>query len=702
MNRKQARTVTETDLNRVLKILERASTCLEIPINRSAVNLVDLTQNDDQDLIPLIMRAAAHAGMIMRPVSLEAAEVGDVLSEGMLVLCAFGENDFWLLESINGSTISASQFVEGVQANSLTIPQLGEMLSTQRSQTFVVSRELACESVSSVDQHNGDHTIGSHHHGDHHHASPVSRFLGILRLDQRDIWTVVLFALVNGILGLASPLAVEALVNVVSWGTYLQPLLVLGVILLVCLGLAGVLNILQNFVVEIIQRRQFVRFVSDLAHRFPRADQSELQGLYPREYANRIFDVMTIQKSLASLLLEGISIILATVLGMTLLAFYHPFLLGFDIVLLISMIGITWLLGRGGIDTAIDESITKYRVAHWLQDVLSSPAAFKINGGESLAIEQTNRLTTQYVLARQKQFRVVIRQFAFAAGLQAIASTAILGLGGWLVIRQQLTLGQLVASELVVTVVVGAFSKAGKLFEKFYDLMAAIDKVGHLLDIPVDPRQAIGEFEDKPAEVHWSNLNLANTQISATHIATGRRVAVTGMNALARTVLLKSISGLSLPEHGSIEVNGIEAKQVALAGRSIVAVAGPLELIHASLATNISLARTSVGLSHIREAIEKAGLTKTVAELHHGLDTVLQSDGQPLSIAAQAQVMIARAIVGKPKLLVIDGLLDLLPDDIRQQVWKNLSDPSNTWTLILGTNDSQLAATCDDLIELSH
>ncbi|MFO0939474.1 MAG: ABC transporter ATP-binding protein [Pirellulales bacterium] len=698
MSRKQNRPIPETELNRILKLLERASTCLDIPINRSAVNLVDLME-PGEDLVSLILQAASHAGMVMRPVSLVAHEICDVLSEGMLVLSVFDGTEFWLLESISGKNITANIFSETMVGRNLTEVELDSELDTRKAQTFVLTRELACEAASSFSQHSGGHTSAAAHN---HHHSPASRFLTMLRLDQRDIWTVVLFALVNGILGLASPLAVEALVNVVSWGTYLQPLLVLGLVLLLCLGLAGILNILQSFVVEIIQRRQFVRIVSDLAHRFPRANQEDLKGLYAREYANRIFDIMTIQKSVATLLLDGISIVLATVLGMTLLAFYHPFLLGFDLVLLLSMIAITWLLGRGGVDTAIDESITKYRVAHWLQDVLSSPAAFKVNGGESLAIEQANRLTTQYVLARQKQFRVVIRQFAFAIGLQAIASTAILGLGGWLVIRQQLTLGQLVASELIVTVVVGAFSKAGKLFEKFYDLMASIDKVGHLLDISVDQRRAIGEVKDAPAEIQWSNLTLAGTPISATHIAAGRHVAVTGISVSARNQLLKAISGLVLPEHGRIEINGTDAKQVAFSGRSIVAYAGPVEFIHSTLLTNVSLARTSVGLSHVREAIHQVGLTEAIANLPHGLDSVLQSDGQPLSIAQQAQLMIARAIVGNPKLLIIDGLLDLLPVELRRHIWMNLSHVDNPWTLIVGTCDSQLVGSCSDVIELSQ
>ena len=87
------------------------------------------------------------------------------------------------------------------------------------------------------------------------------------------------------------------------------------------------------------------------------------------------------------------SIVLTTMIGLILLAFYHPFLLGFDIVMVIAMISIIWVLGRGGIQTAIEESITKYRVAHWLQDVLSLPSVFKTGGGEALAIARSNQLT---------------------------------------------------------------------------------------------------------------------------------------------------------------------------------------------------------------------------------------------------------------------------------------------------------------------
>jgi putative ABC transport system ATP-binding protein len=180
---------------------------------------------------------------------------------------------------------------------------------------FVAKEELECSHLSAAGEHaHGDHdSHGGHGHGPDSLASrPLRRFMGLLRLDRRDIGTVALFALVAGILSLATPLAIESLVNVVSWGTYLQPLLVLAFMLLACLGLSGLLKVLQTCLVEIIQRRQLVRIVGDLAHRFPRANQASLVGEYPRELANRLFDIMTIQKATSVLLLDGVTLVLTT------------------------------------------------------------------------------------------------------------------------------------------------------------------------------------------------------------------------------------------------------------------------------------------------------------------------------------------------------------------------------------------------------
>jgi putative ABC transport system ATP-binding protein len=691
---------------RIDEVLRRIGICLHIPIDLTDLDLGEVPQAvREMDDFGLLVAGGRQAGVLIQEAAITPEELRGVLIEGFPVIIAHEDHTIWLLERLVGNRIEACRIDENFKVSLLRRSQLRGLLSQPGMRLFIAKKELECDSLSSTPGHDA-HS----HAGDHHaHPKPLRRFLSLLRLDRRDIWTVVLFASVAGILTLATPLAVESLVNVVSWGTYVQPVLVLGVMLLACLGLAGFLRILQTVVVEIIQRRQMVRIVGDLAHRFPRAKRSSLAGVYPREFANRVFDIMTIQKASAVLLLDGLSIVLTTVLGLVLRAFYHPFLLGFDLLLLFTMLSMTWILGRGGIRTAIDESLAKYRIAHWLQDVLSFPTAFKVNGGELLAVERANRIVIDYLAARQKQFSVVLRQVAFAISLQVVASTVLLGLGGWLVMRQQLTLGQLVASELVVTAIVGAFAKAGKSLEKFYDLMAGIDKVGHLLDIPVDVRSVVGEIAEGPAEVRWEGLVFhlpasgTECEIRSARVAPGAKVAFLGDDQSGKSLLMRALAGLSIPERGIVEVAGLEAQRAALDGAGrLVSYAGDIEIFHGTIQENIDLGRQDVGQNRVREVLQDIGLWDAILQLPAGLRTVLETDGNLLSRSQRAQICIARAMVGRPKLLLIDGIIDHLSQVARRSVWQALSAPSAPWTLLIATNDQQIIDVCSERIILTE
>jgi ABC-type bacteriocin/lantibiotic exporter with double-glycine peptidase domain len=94
----------------------------------------------------------------------------------------------------------------------------------------------------------------------------------------------------------------------------------------------------------------------------------------------------------------------------------------------------------------------------------------RYEGSAQFALERADHLIFDYLTARASHFRILMRQIVFALGMQAVASTVLLGLGGWLVISAQLTLGQLVAAELIVAVIVGSFAKLGKHMESFYDV----------------------------------------------------------------------------------------------------------------------------------------------------------------------------------------------------------------------------------------
>ncbi len=332
------------------------------------------------------------------------------------------------------------------------------------------------------------HAPGGDAHDDG--RSPFARLRTLARLERDDLWIVLVYATGVGLLSLATPVAVQALVNTVAFGALVFPVVVLALLLAGVLAFAGVLHALQMQVVETIQQRVFTRVALDLAHRLPRVRAEALDRSWGPELVNRFFDVLTVQKSASTFLLDGLSLVLSAGIGMLVLAFYHPALLAFDLVLVVSVSGLLWGLGRRGPYTAIRESKAKYRVAAWLEDLARSGATFRSPHGAEFASSRADELARAYLGARRESFKVVFRQYAGVLALQAIATGTLLGLGGWLVVARQLTLGQLVASELIVATVVSNLSKLGRKIDAYYDLLAAVDKLGHLADLPLERAHA--------------------------------------------------------------------------------------------------------------------------------------------------------------------------------------------------------------------
>ncbi|MCA9654808.1 MAG: ABC transporter ATP-binding protein, partial [Myxococcales bacterium] len=314
-----------------------------------------------------------------------------------------------------------------------------------------------------------------------------ARLRSFVRLERRELWVVVVYALVIGGLTLATPIAVQALVNTIAFGAVLQPLVVLSLLLLAGLGFSALLQVLEAYVVEVIQRRAFVRVAEDFGRRLPAVAPAVHGQRYLPELVNRFFDVLTVQKAAATLLLDGLSLALQAAMGLLLLSLYHPLLLVFGAVLVLLLGAVIWA-GRGAADTAAQESKAKYATAAWLEGVARVPSLFRGARAAEHAAERTEMLCRDYLSARRRHYRILLRQIAGGVGLQVLAMVTLLGVGGWLVMERQLTLGQLVAAELVIGAVANGFAKLGKHLEKAYDLAVGVDKIGAVVDLPLERR----------------------------------------------------------------------------------------------------------------------------------------------------------------------------------------------------------------------
>ncbi len=540
-------------------------------------------------------------------------------------------------------------------------------------------------------------------------ATPWGRLRAVLAPERGDLWVVLIYGVAVGVLSLVVPIAAQAIVNTAAFGTVLQPIVVLSLVVFGLLTVAGALRALQVVVAERLQQRLFARMAIDVAHRLPRARLEAYDTHRGPELVNRFLDVMTIQKSTALILLDGFALVLQAFIGMVLLALYSPVLLGFDVLLLAAMALVLFGLGRGAVRTSVAESYKKYEVVAWLEELARVPFVFKGPREAALALRRADEATQAYLEARQAHFRVLLRQVLGALAVQALVSALLLGVGGWLVARQQLTLGQLVAAELVVTPVVASFAKFGKHLETLYDLLAAVDKVGHLFDLPLE--RGGGEplpSGERPATLRLREVtfqygegSVSGVQGVNLEVAPGSRVALVGPHGAGKSTLVDLVLGLRAPTRGAVELDGVDLREVSLESlRAQAVLVRGIDLFDGSLAENVRVGRESISLHEVREALQAVRLLEDVLHLPHGLEEHLSAGQAPLSTGQSLRLVLARALVGRPRLLVLDETLDLLSPDVRAQVVDAVLAPGAPWTVVLTTHSAEVAARCDRVVRL--
>jgi putative ABC transport system ATP-binding protein len=551
-------------------------------------------------------------------------------------------------------------------------------------QWYLAQPMLAVESASSFDYQTGQQKQT---------PTPLRRLIAFLKPEASDIRTVFIFSLIVGVLSLTTPLAVEALVNTIAFGRYLQPLVILSLMVFIFLAFRAGLGILMAVVVEILQRRIFVRVVDDLSYRLTHVPVLFLKKKHGPELVNRFFDIVNVQKITSKLLLESTMLVLQTAIGMTVLAFYHPFLLGYDIGLLVLMTVVLYLFGRGAVKTAQRESQLKYDTAAWLQEIVRHPTTFKFNGGLGYAINRADELASNYIQERRRHFRILIRQITFSMLMQAVAATVLLGLGGYLVIAGQMNLGQLVAAELIVSAILGSFAKIGKDLESYYDLLAAIDKLGKLFDLPGEQNNKLQLAQPSgAAEIELVDVKLSQSRSTISQrVEAGSTTAIYGPSGSGKTTLMETIAGLQ-ENSGYVTVNGFRVDLISAESlQSRLAYINDIEIFYGSVDDNLRMGRSEVGSESMNEIIEKLGLQKTVTGFEKGFNTMLSVTGDPLSTGQAIRLVLARALIARPAALLVDGLLDRLSDQDLDDVLTRLDSLKADTTMVISTGRKAIA-----------
>jgi ATP-binding cassette subfamily B protein len=543
----------------------------------------------------------------------------------------------------------------------------------------------------------------------HETKTPVQRLWQLLVADKRDLVVLVVYTLVTGLVSLAVPLAAQALVNTIAAGIFLQPLVVLSFLVLGGLLFASALRMIMLCLVENLQQRIFARITLQLSERLPAIKTSALNKEYMPELINRFFDVMNVEKSWGKLLMDVPASILQVLIGLILMAFYSPLLLAFDLIILLFIGFAVAVLGLGGLRTSIQESVIKYRVAEWLEDMGRCLTSMKTNGSTNYLLQRTDNLTLKYITARRAHFAVLFRQAFGTYFFQALASAGILAIGGWLVINRQLTLGQLVAAELVVLNVLSALEKLIRNCDTFYDLLTGLDKVGHLSDLPVERKGGIClPHSDRGLTIQCRSLRFSyDSDIDVIKgmsllIDSGERASLVGASGAGKTTLASLITGLQEPSHGTVEVGGLDIRDLDLVSlrRQVGFVGDANEIFEGTIEDNISMGRPGVTHRDIRWALEVAQFSDDLIAMPDGIKTLLVSSGRNLSRGQVQRILIARAIVGHPRLLILDEAFTGIDERTKLKIIDELFSPRHQWTVFDISHDAEVVMRSDKIYVL--
>ena len=542
----------------------------------------------------------------------------------------------------------------------------------------------------------------------------LKRFFTLLSPDKMDILFIQIYGIAGGLINLTLPLGVQAIIGLVMAGAISSSWVLLVVLVTVGVFVTGGLQMMQIILTEMIQQRLFVRSAMAFASRIPKFKIEALSKYYPPELINRFFDTFTIQKGIPKVTIDITTAIFQIFFGIILLSFYHPFFIFFGVGNLVILYLIFHFSWNSGLRTSIQESTHKYELAHWLEEIARTMETFKLSGNVSLPIKITDILTNNYIKVRKKHFRVILFLFVNSVIFRTILTGGLLLIGGILVIDMELSIGQFVAAEIVIILIGQSIEKLVRALETIFDVLTATHKIGYVMDIPVERTTGV-DFETVDSgkgmavsikDLTFNYPNSTKDTLSGINLdlQPGERVCLAGFNASGKTTLINLVSGLFQDFGGNITYNGVPLRNLNIESvrENIGDVLTQEMIFPGTIEQNITMDRPNVNFVHVKEVADRLGLDEYVRNLPLGYNTYIKPEGSELPRSMARLIIIARAVVHRPQLLVVEEIMHNLQRNIKENISSFLTDEDQPWSMLVVSNDPIMAAKCDRVVVLRN
>lgn len=537
--------------------------------------------------------------------------------------------------------------------------------------------------------------------------TPFRRFIRLLIPDKEEIKNVYIYSIFNGIVALSLPLGIQAIINLIQGGQINTSWVILVFLVVLGVALSGILQIYQLRITEDLQQKIFSRAAFEFAYRIPRVRMEKLLDQYAPELVNRFFDTISVQKGLSKILIDFSAAGLQVIFGLILLSFYHPFFILFSFLLVIILYAIFRFTIKKGLKTSLIESKYKYQTAHWLEELARTNITFKLAGYTDLPLERANGNVAKYIGAREQHFKVLIRQYSLMVGFKVLVALGLLAIGGILVMEQLMNIGQFVAAEIIILLIMNSVEKLIMSLETIYDVLTSLEKIGQVTDLEMEEPKGVNMLEEcdgcgihlKFEDVSFKYPNKNELTLDAFNLTVEKseRLFITGPNGGGKSTLMHLTAGLYDIDEGNISFNNLPIGNLNRENlRSVIGdCLSDEQLFEGTILDNITMGKEKVSFEDVKWAFEKVGLIEFVNRLEHGYDTKIQPQGQTLPRSIVQKLLIARSVVFKPELLILEDTFEHIDIDDRIKIIDFLTDESNKWTLIAVSRDKYLAQKSD-------
>ncbi|KQN30531.1 ABC transporter ATP-binding protein [Sphingomonas sp. Leaf34] len=493
----------------------------------------------------------------------------------------------------------------------------------------------------------------------------------------------MVYGVAISLLSLATPISVQLLINSVANTAMPAPLWTLAGLLLGLLLVVAGLSAMRFWMMALFERRLFARIVAEITVRAVHAQNPFFADQNRGDLFNRYFDLVVVQKAVPSLVIGAFTIILQSAVGLIVTSFYHPLFLAFNAILLLVILVIWLIWSRGSIRSAVALSHAKHEAAHWLESVGASNGFYKSSRHFDFAMDRSEAVTATYVERHQRYFRYSFTQTVAFLLLYAFASAALLALGGNLILSGELSIGQLVAAELILGGVFYGVSQLGWYLDSLYDMVASAEELSLLYAIPQESAVAAEGQSPGDGAVRLDRVVTEGARFDF-QLAAGEQL-VTRADGGAERLLALVLKRHVMPERGLVLVGGADMATFDMyLLRSEVMVLDRPSIVEVTIREYLTLAAAASTSTVMLDALETVGLRDRVVGLPHGLDTPLAASGYPLSIGEVMALKLANALLVRPHVLMLSQLYDLIPTSRLAEVLRQLKAAGTTVLLCTG------------------